>query len=259
ETPLKKRMWQTLGGIILPLLLLVVVLLPQGYINLQKGHMGLMPYANTGSYNAEKNDLGNGKWGSLCGYQFGRSAYQDRQMNSVIDPFATDDLLIAQSDVPFIVLASPLPLIMAMLKRVFYALSAYQEPIYYYLINGRSGAMDTVQYLLNYFLLGNVVYYGFLRKTRQFSLALKLSLGFAFVFQVVSQVGLFHIERRFFLLFFMLIYLVNAFCIPRCYAEDLGWHDEEERTRRQCKYLAFIFCFMVCCYTAICTINLNFT
>lgn len=256
--PLKKRILQLISGIVLPLVVLVAVLLPQGYINLQKGHIGLMPYANSGTYNAGKNDLGKPQWGSLAGYKFAATTYQDEQMNSVTDSFITDDVLLAQSDVPFIILSSPIPLIMAMLKRLFYSVSAYQEPIYHYLVYGRNEAMVTVQYLLNYFLIGNVLYYSFVRKTKGLSLGIKLLFCFTLVFQVLAQVGLFHIERRFFLLFFMLIYLINACCIPRCFAEDLGWPDEQDRIRRQCKYLGFIFCFMVCCYTAICTINFNF-
>ena len=86
---------------------------------------------------------------------------------------------------------------------------------------------------------------------------MKGALAFAFVFQVLSQVALFQIERRFYMLFFMLVYAANVCCIPGCWKEDLVLSGAQAQSR-QGKYLAFVTVFLVLAYTALETILFNF-
>ena len=253
----KRALKQMAAGLILTIAAFVVVLLPQGYINYQRGHWGLMPYSGVASYNLAKNDLDKSQWGSMKGYQFAGGYYLDRQMNSIVEPYFSLDVNPAQADLPFIVAASPIPFVEGLIKRLLYALSVYQEPVCLFLVSNRSDIADALQYLTHFFLLANVIYYGMVRRCHSFPRAMKGALAFAFVFQVLSQVALFQIERRFYMLFFMLVYAANVCCIPGCWKEDLVLSGAQAQSR-QGKYLAFVTVFHVLAYTALETILFNF-
>lgn len=148
----KKKEFQTrLAVLILTFAAFAVVLLPQGYINYQRGHWGLMPYSGVASYNLAKNDLDKSQWGAMKGYQFAGGYYLDRQMNSIVEPYFSLDVNPAQADLPFLVAASPIPFVEGLLKRLLYALSVYQEPVCLFLVSGRSDIADALQYLTHFF------------------------------------------------------------------------------------------------------------
>lgn len=237
-------------------LVFVSIMLPQAYINYRKGHIGLMPYNDAKAYNVAKNDMDKSQWGAMSGYKFISQKYLDRQLNRITESFFPADVNPAMSDIPFLLLANPVEMVIGLLKRLCYALSVYRELIYP-TTSYTPGNVQLLEYMFHYFLMGNVLYYGWIQRGRRSFLKINSAIVACFVLQVLSQVALFQIERRFYLLFFLLIYFFNVCCVPACIKEDLLSGGEGVKAR-QGRYVAFVAAFLVLSFTMLQTIAINF-
>lgn len=253
----KKRKLKKVAGLLLLWTVgVIIVCWPQGIINIKRGHIGLFPYDGGFAYSIEDGETASLMETSFSGgihsYQFMHQEGADKQELSIDGPlYAGKDYYLIK-DILFLILARPKEFFSGYAKKLFWALSAGYESTYMpapFLVRYSAEMVDFLS-ILNYLLLWNVLYHIFANeyKDKVGDKYLNIILIGALLSNVLPQ-GLLHIERRYFLFFYMLIYFYNSYIILKV---------KDYRKMLNVRYILCASIFSICCYSAKVTLQLNF-
>lgn len=232
---------------------LLLISMPQFVTNIMQGHYGMFPYATNYNY-----DIQSGKFRSasiaLHSYQFNKASNLDKQTAS-IDQYFYSDKRYTGGDGLFIVMARPLEFLNNYTKKIFWAMSASWETIYIdkenfspyiYLVNNLFS-------IINYTLFGTFIFCLTKRNKKVFPPGLGICYGVSILCTTVLQATQ-HIERRYFLFNYLLIY-----CFAGVFVLNYILNDKEEAKKYfNWKYALFLIVFVLLMYEMRVTFSDNF-
>lgn len=239
-------------GVASMLVALYGVAIPQFVINYTRGHIGFFPYDGGWKYDVHSAENIPLAWSSFTNgflrYGLYPPEYMDAQLTNVFSPYYENKILYA-GDLLYIVLTNPLQFLMAYFKRLFYAMSAGVEGMYGTIY--MSKAVTNLVRMLNYTLLGNYAY--IFSRTKDKSILSLKGKWFCFFFALCTIFiqNLSHIERRYYLCYFMFIYFLNGFVL-------LGYLKERRGEENTIRYLLNMLIFIFGCFMLYMTIHDNF-
>lgn len=193
---------------------IIIVLWPQAIINRERGHLGIFPYDGGYLYDIDDAEVISLKeWSFSHGmhrYNLSSDPDIDEQFKMIDGSLYVGKTNYKMNDILYIILSRPKEFFTGFLKKVFWALSVEYEVIY--------GGLNIPQWqvslliIINYLLLYNtlshmIVGKCFDKKSEKF---INMIIILGLLLNVVPQ-GLLHIERRYFLFFYLLVYLYNSY------------------------------------------------
>lgn len=191
----------------------IIILLPQFLINVYKGHIGFFPFnsgwkidAHTGSImTLTESSFTEG----LHRYNFMGSDNGDKQLWLIDSMFCTNRYYSIK-EILYLLLTHPLEFIVGYCKKLFWAMSASSETIY---TPGPSVVIRDFMRMLNYFLVGTMLYaLGRGKNNLYASKKIKILYILGAALTIFPQ-AILHIERRYFLFYFLLIYFYVGFIV----------------------------------------------
>lgn len=205
---------------------LAIVVWPQYIINQQKNHIGIFPYNSGWVNDVNSREVVDITWADfttgLHQYTFMGTQNTDKQMGT-IDQYYYMDKYYTIGDLIYLVFSNPLGFLQGYIKRLFWAMSAGIESVYGGL--RYPGWLGTLTIWLNYFCIGNLIYAFFNKRMKSiFTNKIKIMYGLFAMVTIVIQ-NLLHIERRYYLFYYLLIYFFMAFIFHDCVKVD-----KEEKT-----------------------------
>lgn len=234
----------------------VMILWPQGIINSKRGHAGIFPYDGGWAYSAEDGNTASlmetSFSGGLHAYQFMHVDGADKQTLNIDTPLYASKSLYLVKDMILMIFAQPKEFFSGYVKKLFWALSADYEAAYMSAPFPEKYSSEMIGFLsiLNYLLLWNVLSHifrgGFFDKTKE--KCINLLLVGALISNVFPQ-GLLHIERRYFMFFYMIVYFYNAYSV---------FEVEDYKKIANIRYVIGACVFSICCYSIKATLQLNF-
>lgn len=231
---------------------LFMILWPQIIINKARGHLGLFPYDQGWMYDAENGEVVSLMEFSfsfgLHSYQFMSNADADQQLKLIDNSLYEAKELYKIKDILYIILDNPRNFFVGYLKKIFWAISAGYETAY------SAPPISNWQYnlliILNYLLLWNVLFHLFVgklfKKRQEYIITIILLCG---LFLNVVPQGFLHIEKRYFLFSYLLIYLYNSFFL---------FEAGNSKTILNFKYCSGAILFSAICYAFRMTVQYNF-
>ncbi len=246
----KYRPIQMISIILMFFLGLVVITWPQGYLNFMRGHIGLFPYSAGWAYDINQdvmiNDTMYSFTNGLHNYGF-LYPLKDMQLPQ-IDQKLYMDKYYNIGDIIYMILTNPVEFVCGYIKKMFWAMSAGIESVYWW--KKSSAFLAKVTVILNYWLIGNLVYMSFKKKNNS---PFQGGLGWFYVgismVTIILQ-NLLHIERRYYLIYYLLIYFFNSFVLLN--------HLKEKEDAISIRYEISTLIFIAICYSARETIIYNF-
>lgn len=234
---------------------IIIIMLPQLYINIQKNHISLFPYQSVGSYSVVDDSYHTFRLGSILNYKFMKRAYLDEQMNAIWRPYFTDEKSVQMTpyDAAYVVSGSPIEFSVAMVKKLFYALSYDGERVY----NKDTAPflIRSTKYFLNYTIAGFFLLCMFKKKNiKLHPKYFYLTFGVVASLMLIIQVAMFHVEERYYMLVYMLLYFYFAY-----FGIDVLWEKSRQKiTASDMKFVIALLLFVVVSYSCVDTINANF-
>lgn len=240
-----------IGGLFLGL---IIVAFPQFILNYEKGHIGLFPYSEGRGYDVNSNSEFSLTWGSFTRgfhmYNLGQEANVDKQL-ARIDQFYYMNKLYSAGDLIYIVLSNPIEFCVGYFKHLFWAMSAETEAAY------REEPIPiwlrTIASLLNYALIGE---YLLIFINHEKNKLLKIKDEILILLLTISSIciqNLSHIERRYFLFYYLFIYFVMAFIF-----QDYIRQKRNGSNKVNLQHFIIMICFILGCCIFKETIRYNF-
>lgn len=234
---------------------IVIIMSPQLYINIQKNHISLFPYQSVGSYSTVDNAYQTFRLGSILNYKFMKRAYLDEQMNAIWRPYFTDEksVRLTPYDAAYVVSGRPVEFSVAMVKKLFYALSYDGERVYDN--NIAPFILRSGKYFLNYTILGFFLLCMFKKKNiKLHPKYFYLTFGIVASLMLIVQVAMFHVEERYYMLVYMLLYFYFAY-----FGMDvLQEKSKQKLSANDMKFVMALLLFVIVSYSCVDTINANF-
>ena len=234
---------------------ILLVSWPQAVINFERGHIGLFTYDSGWIYDARSGNiisaLKSDITTALHQYNvFSDPRNRDIQLFQIDQPYYTDKYY-SLGDMVYIILANPLQFLLGYAKKVFWAFSIGIESAY--------GAIQFPYYikefakLFHFYLIGNFIYILFSDKLLKY-FKIKNRIWFIGMGAVtVALQGALHIEKRYFLFYFLLIYFANGFLLSN-FLQDKKINGQGV----SCKYIFSITVFVFAGYVLEKLIEYNF-
>lgn len=234
---------------------IVIIMLPQLYINIQKQHVSLFPYQSASLYSEVDDTYQTFRLGSILNYKFMKKNFLDEQMNEIWRPYFTNEksVRLTPYDAAYVVSGKPVEFSVAMIKKLFYALSFDGERAYDN--NTAPFIVRSAKYFLNYAILGFFLLCMFKKKNiKLHPKYFYLTFGVVASLMLIVQVAMFHVEERYYLLVYMLLYF---------YFSYFGMDILQEKSKQllsasDMKFLMALLLFVIVSYSCIDTINANF-
>lgn len=233
---------------------IMIICWPQFVLNLERDHFGMFPYNAPLGYDMNSREDLEAVWADftsgLHSYTFMGAQNGDRQLGN-IDQYYYMDKYYSFRDLLYIVLNNPIEFLMGYFKRLFWAVSVGIEGVYG-TISVPSWMYDVLD-MIHYVWIGNVFYLLFSKKMIEYCNCKMQFLSAALAVSTIFIQNLTHIEKRYFLVFQLFIYFLNAFVL-------LDYVKEMKSNQRSTsiKHIIITFLFIFGCYTAKQTISLNF-
>lgn len=251
----KEILWRDVANIGMLCLGIVVICWPQFILNCLRDHVGLFPYNSGWAYDMNSQQGIDATWhdftSGLHQYQIAMAQNKDVQL-AKIDQYYYMNKFYSFRDLLFLLLNNPIEFLMGYLKRLFWALSVTAE-IAYPRVFSWTEWQDIIVRMLNYVLLGNVIYSFFQKRADAYMKNKIKILTACLAVSTICIQNLVHIEKRYFLIFHLFIYFLNTFILLD-YCKDLI----SKKNKLSMRYV-FAMMFWTCvCYTAFRTISDNF-
>ena len=233
---------------------MVLIMLPQLWVNIGRGRTTLFPYQTASSYRVMEDSYRSVTVDSLLNYRLGKGRMSDKQLNAIWGEHFTPEMGsdLSLGDAVLVTFSRPVEFSAGICKKLFYSLSNSGTSIY----RDRQGVVSKYAlYFLNYFMLGVFIIFLFKGRLK----GIKLSPFYLFTGAVgmitwLLQVVVYHVETRYYLVIYMLIYFVFSY-LGVDYVTERG---EAKMTGFEMKSMIALLLFVIACYTAISTINVNF-
>lgn len=234
---------------------MVLILLPQFVLNIERGHIGIFPYDGGCLYDMNALNVVGFTWADFTGgmhsYGYGTTTQNGDLQLAQIDQYYYMDKYYTFKDLLYLVLSNPLNFFMGYFKRLFWAMSIGVVSAY----SGLSFPKwwSTSVSLVYYVLLGNVINLFINKKLdKYFNITGRKLCIFLAVVTIVIQ-NMCHIEKRYFMVFQLFIFFLNAFIVMD-YCKDMV----KDNRKISLKYIFTMLIFVCGCYTLKQTIYYNF-
>lgn len=240
---------------------ILIVSIPQYQINAERDKHSFFPYSYEWLYDADSGTGTTDTWYDftygLHRYQFSGSAYLDKQLFEIDEQYPTEKYY-DMNDFLYIFFSDPISFLAEYMKKTFWAMSAALEAIYTWLPYNYE-YYNVFAALLNYWLISNICY-ALLNPEKRSSFLPKayglflLAIGLA----TAGIQGMAHMERRYYIFAYLLLYITNAYFILNRWKEMVQITDNSNRCRPSAKYWIFTCVFVVTAYVMRITFQANF-
>lgn len=218
QTRLKKA-FQLMIGLFLGVL---VITFPQFLINYQRGHIGFFPYDGGWKFDVNSSSTVKLAWDSFTSglHQYGlySPSVFDKQLVA-IDQIFYGQKVYSLGDLMYLVLSNPIEFILGYAKRLFWAMSAGIETIYYSI--SYPAWLSTVAIIANYVIIWKFGGVFFDNEKKNFLKTKDKILLVLITIASIGVQGLTHIERRYYLYYYLLMYFFVAFLLGRANLPDI--------------------------------------
>lgn len=233
---------------------IVIILLPQAKINALRGENGLFPYNSGWEYDTniqkEQSLTEMSFQMGLHSYYFLTEPMQDKQTLAIDQTLFTDKVYTI-NDTIYILLNRPIDFFTGYLKKIFFAMSFDASGLY--IQPATSSTMHQFCIMFNYLMIGTLIYTFFKKDKKLIPKGVGWLYLVSFALTTLLQ-GLLHLEYRYFVVMYLMIYMYNGFFVLGAIIENR----EKARGYFNYQYVIAMFFFIIVGYMARITLSYNF-